>query len=218
VSAEAELLTLEEAARRLGFKSGRSVRRLAADGAFPLLYPRPRSPRVAAPDLAAYVDALAQARHIPSGMGRAVRPLTEDSTCQDRADNADAIETGSSPPPASTRISPRTTCGWPSTCSTPPKRGGQFSRCFHVRTVAPIGRHATPLCRWLYRRGTVSGQDLFIQRAAHPRPRGVRRPVGRQAPVHRGRDVSLVNRCVRAAVHGSSAPVLCLLTAYISHP
>jgi hypothetical protein len=97
VSAEAELLTLEEAARRLGFKSGRSVRRLAADGAFPLLYPRPRSPRVAARDLAAYVDALAQARHTPSGAGRAVRPLTGDSTCQDRADNADAIGTGSSP-------------------------------------------------------------------------------------------------------------------------
>ena len=45
------LLTYTEAAHRLGLRSGRSVRRLVAQGKLTPVYPLPRSPRIPLQDL-----------------------------------------------------------------------------------------------------------------------------------------------------------------------
>ena len=74
------LLTYAEAARRLGLQSARSIRRLVAAGRLRPVYPLPRSPRISAQALDAYIASLAPPADNAGGVGSAVH--RGDDTCQ----------------------------------------------------------------------------------------------------------------------------------------
>ncbi len=69
---EVILVTYAEAARRLGFRSDRSVRRLVEKGLLPAVYPLQRSPRIRLADLEAYIVSdrkpVGRAQDVPDGI------------------------------------------------------------------------------------------------------------------------------------------------------
>ena len=76
------LLTYTEAAHRLGLRSGRSVRRLVAQGNLTPVYPLPRSPRIPLQDLQRYIDGLMEKAHHSTGAGSAVLARGGYRTCR----------------------------------------------------------------------------------------------------------------------------------------